>query len=181
MTAAPAQAYELDPDGKFAERVVAITEDVPAPETVIDMANGARTSIDAHLGKVVIVTMWATWCHVCEVEMPVLAEMVTRYEGRDLAILPVSVDQPPAEEIVARHLEEHDLAIFPVMLDRNFALAGRIGLRGTPTSLIVDKFGQVVAAFEGQAPWTDPDTEAYLDALMAVDDPAASRALLGAL
>ncbi|MEO0362483.1 MAG: hypothetical protein AAF322_15295, partial [Pseudomonadota bacterium] len=66
----------------------------------------------------------------------------------------------------------------PVMLDRNFALAGRVGLRGTPTTLIVDKFGRIVAGFEGRGPWTDPATIDYLEALIAAEDEAASASLL---
>lgn len=176
--ARPAPAYELDPEGRFATRVIAITHPTPAPETVIDMAGGARTSIDAHPGVVRIVTMWATWCHVCEVEMPLLADLARRYEGRDLMVMPVSVDEPPALDLVRAHLREHDLAVLPVMHDRHFALAERVGVVGTPTTIIVDKFGQVVAAFQGQAPWSDPETDAYLETLLAAETADASRAIL---
>lgn len=194
--AAPAAAFEPDPDGRFAERVIAITDPTPAPETVIDLTGGALTSVDAQAGKVAIVTLWATWCHVCEVEMPELAALARRYEGRDLVVMPVSVDaaaetngaagaetgarvdRASVAKKVARHLASHDLEIFPVMLDRNLALAQRVGLRGTPTTLIVDRFSQVVAAFEGQAPWSDPETDAYLDALLTAPDADASRGLL---
>lgn len=174
-----AEAYELDPNGTFASRVIAIVEPaVPAPETVIDMADGARTSIDAHPGKVRIVTMWATWCHVCEYEMPELAKLAAAYADTDLMFMPVSVDEAPALAKIERHLKEHDLTIFPVMHDRNFALAGRIGLVGTPTTIIVDRYEQVVAAFQGQAPWGDPDTRAYIDALLTAEDAESSRTLL---
>ena len=178
LSAPAVSAYEPDPNGKFASRVVAITDVVPAPETVIDMADGARTSIDAHPGKVRIVTMWATWCHVCEIEMPVLANLARRFEGRDLMVMPVSVDEPPALTKIAKHLKSHDLTVFPVMHDRHYALAGRIGLVGTPTTIIVDRFDQVVAAFQGQAPWNDPETDAYLNALLTAPDANASRGLL---
>ena len=143
--AVPARAYQLNIDGVLASRIIPITDIVPAPETVIDMAGGERTSIDAHPGKVRIVTMWATWCHVCELEMPILAEVKARYEGRDLMIMPVSLDEPPALELIAEHLARHDLTTLPVMHDRHFAMAGRIGVVGTPTTIIVDKYDQVVA------------------------------------
>ena len=178
LAASPGAAYELNPDGEFAASVIAITDEVPAPETVIDMADGARTSIDAYPGKVRIVVMWATWCHVCDVEMPILADLARRYEGRKLMVLPVSVDEPPALDLIADHLEKHDLTIFPVMHDRHFALAGRVGLVGTPTTIIVDKFGQVVSAFQGQAPWGDAATDAYLEALLTAETAEASRLLL---
>ena len=78
-------------------------------------------------------------------------------------------------------MAEKGYANLPALLDRDFALAGRVGLRGTPTTLIIDRFGQVVAAFEGQAPWGAAETRAYLEALMAAEDAAASRGLLAGL
>lgn len=173
-----AWAADAHGEGAFADRVVALAEPAPAPETEIDLGGGGRTSIGAHLGDVVIVTLWATWCHVCDHEMPELAAVARRFEGRGLTVMPVSVDEPPAEAVVAKEIAENGLAPLPVMLDRNFALAGRVGLRGTPTTLIVDKFGRIVAGFEGRGPWTDPATIDYLEALIAAEDEAASASLL---
>ena len=180
LAAAPSKAFELDIDGLLASRVIPITDVVPVPETVIDMADGERTSIDAHPDKVRIVTMWATWCHVCEFEMPILAGVKDRYQGRDLMVMPVSLDDPPAIDLIAAHLEKHGLSTLPVMHDRHFALAGRIGVVGTPTTIIVDRFDQVVAAFQGQAPWNDPEMVAWLEALLTAEDAESSRMLLAA-
>ena len=63
---------------------------------------------------------------------------------------------------------------------RHFALAGRIGVVGTPTTIIVDRFDQVVAAFQGQAPWNDPEMVAWLEALLTAEDAESSRMLLAA-
>ena len=176
--AAPGGAFEFDPSSAFAGRVIAIVEPVPAPESVIDLANGETATLDDWSGKVRLVTLWATWCHVCEIEMPIMARMVDDYSEDDLVILPVSVDEAPAEAKVAKHLNSHGLDVFPVMLDRHHGMAGRVGLRGTPTTLIVDKFDQVVGAFEGQAPWNDKATRAWLQALIDAEDAESSRLLL---
>ena len=171
-------AFELRPGGTLDSRVIALIEPpVPAPDTVIVLEDG-RTSLPEFSGSVALVTLWATWCHVCHHEMPVLEALGHEYEGRGLVIVPVSVDQAPAMEKVVTYLTSHDIRL-PAMLDRNFALAGKVGLRGTPTTIVVDKFSQVVAAFEGQAPWDDAETRAWLDALIAAETPEASRNLLG--
>lgn len=167
----PASGYELDPEGTFATRVVPVTAE--APETIIDTPAG-ETSIGARPGEVRIVTFWATWCEVCEVEMPLLADVARRYRGRGVALMPVSVDDPPALDLVAAHLEERGLDL-PVMHDRDFALAGKVGVVGTPTTIVVDRFGGVVAAFLGQTPWKDPALHDWLNALIDAPDAAASR------
>lgn len=176
--AAPSQAFELTRGGTLDSRVISLIEPpVPAPDTVIDLEDG-RTSLPEYSGQVALVTLWATWCHVCQHEMPVLDALGRAYEGRGLVVVPVSVDQAPAMEKVVTYLTSRDIRL-PAMLDRNFALAGKVGLRGTPTTIVVDKFSQVVAAFEGQAPWDDAETRAWLDALIAAKTPEASRHLLG--
>lgn len=176
-----AKSFEPVANARFSERIIAITDEVPAPDSVIDLAGGAHTTLDAHGGKVLLVTLWATWCHVCELEMPALAALAERYADRPLAVMPVSVDEPPAAEKVGRYLQRPELAGMPLMVDRNFGMAARVGLRGTPTTIIVDKFGQVVAAFEGQMPLGDSATHDYLEALMVAGDAEVSRNLLADL
>ena len=172
-----AQGFELNPNGVLASRAIAMTEPpVAAPDTVITMEYG-RTSLPEYSGQVAVVTMWATWCHLCQHEMPELAALGASYEGRGLVVVPVSVDEATAMEKIVTYMTSRGLNL-PAMHDRNVALAGRVGLRGTPTTIVVDKFSQVVAAFEGQAPWDDPELRAWLDALIEAESAEASRNLL---
>lgn len=180
LCASPAFAFEPQPNGVFARKVIALTDSIPAPETAIDTPDG-RLSLSDFRGRVALVTLWATWCHVCDIEMPILNALQREFRSRDLVVVPLSVDQHAALDLIAIHLEKHGLSELPVMHDRSGALAKQVGLRGTPTTIIVDKFGQVVAAFEGLAPWDQPETRAYLDALIAAPDADASRLILSAL
>ena len=181
LLAQPASAFEPEANGVFSQRVISIVEEVPAPETVLDQPDGARTSLVDYKGKVSVVTLWATWCHVCEIEMPIVDRMAGANTNDAIVYLPVSVDEAPALELVQKHYRKHGYDNLPVLIDRHHALAGRVGLRGTPTTIIVDKFSQVVAAFEGQAPWDDAETTAYLSALTAAETAEQSREILAVL
>lgn len=178
LLAATAVAFEPSDGGVFAERVIAITDEVAAPDTILDLPNDETTTLAAFRGQVTIVPIWATWCHVCELEMPIIDSLAEDWAAKGVTLAPVSVDEAPAIDLIADHIAAHKLRNFTVMHDRDWALAGRVGLRGTPTTLIVDKFSQIVAAFEGQAPWTDPALNAYLAKLVKADDPVSSRNLL---
>ena len=83
--------------------------------------------------------------------------------------------------LVENHYKSHGFKNLPILIDRHHALSGRVGLRGTPTTIIVDKFSQVVAAFEGQAPWHDAETIEYLNALTAAENAVQSREILAVL
>ena len=179
LLAQPALAFEPEANGVFSQRVISIVEEVPAPETVLDQPDGARSSLVDYKGKVSVVTLWATWCHVCEIEMPIVDRMAGANDNDAIVYLPVSVDEAPALDLVQKHYRKHGYTNLPILIDRHHALAGRVGLRGTPTTIIVDKFSQVVAAFEGQAPWDDAETTAYLNALVAAAEQ--SREILAVL
>lgn len=181
LLAQPVLAFEPTPNGVFSQRVISIVEEVPAPETVLDQPDGRRSSLVDYKGKVSVVTLWATWCHVCEIEMPIVDRLAGENANDAIAYLPVSVDEAPAVDLVSRHYKSHGFKNLPILIDRHHALAGRVGLRGTPTTIIVDKFSQVVAAFEGQAPWQEAETLAYLNALTEATDAEQSREILAVL
>lgn len=181
MLAQPVSAFEPTPDGLFSQRIISIVEEVPVPETVLDQPGGQRTSLVDYKGKVSVVTLWATWCNVCEIEMPIVDRLAGENTNDAIAFLPVSVDEAPALDLVIRHYDSHGFKNLPILIDRHHALAGRVGLRGTPTTIIVDKFSQVVAAFEGQAPWHDAETQKYLEALADAETAEQSREILAVL
>ena len=165
--------------GYFEDRVIRVTREVAAPETPLtDARTGAETTLAAWRGDVAVVSLWATWGSVCLKEMPKLAELQERYEGKGLSVVTVSVDEDDAAAKVLAHLDSRGLGGLPPLLDPDHRLAAQVGMRGTPTTIIVDRFGQVVAAFEGLAPWGDEATHEWLDALIAAESAEGSRMLL---
>lgn len=166
--------------GLFDERVMRITREAPAPETRLVNADGGVATLADWRGEVAVVSLWATWCPICAREMPQLQALAERYQGRGLSVVTVSLDDPPAEELVRDYLSGRGYDLLPPFIDADRELATSVGLRGTPTTIIVDKFGQVVAVMEGLGPWEDAATDRYLQALIAATDPESSRMLLEA-
>lgn len=165
--------------GYFEDRVIRVTREVAAPETPLtDARSGEETTLAAFRGEVAVVSLWATWCSVCLTEMPKLAALQERYAGRGLSVVTVSVDEEDAAAKVLAHLDQRGLGGLPPLLDPDHLLAAQVGMRGTPTTIVVDRFGQVVAAFEGLAPWGDEATHDWLAALLAAESAEASRLLL---
>lgn len=166
--------------GSFEDRMRPLRRAMEAPETTLLIATGGETTLANWRGSVAVVSLWATWCPICIREMPQLQRLAERYEGRGLSVLSVSIDRAPSAELVLSHLESRGYDLLPPLLDPDQELAGAIGLRGTPTTLVVDKFGQIIAAIEGIGPWEDKATFAFLDALIAAETPEAGKALLPA-
>ena len=47
----------------------------------------------AKANKYTMVMFWASWCHKCEQEIPVLIPVYAKYEGRGFEAIGVSLDQ----------------------------------------------------------------------------------------
>ncbi len=67
--------------------------DTYAPDFRWHRSDGTLDSIRGHLGQVVLVNFWATWCGPCKSEMPAIQSAVTEM-GDSIFVIGVSVDDP---------------------------------------------------------------------------------------
>lgn len=170
------RAFGPPEGGRLAERVRAVTREFPAPPAPLADLRGGALSLAGREG-VTLATLWATWCGPCRRELPELARLAAAWEGRGVSVLAVSVDGPETMAGVPAHLAALGVPFAPLH-DSGGALAASVGLVGTPTTLVIDRFGRIVAFVVGPGPWADPKTADWLAALVAAETPDASRALL---
>lgn len=61
-----------------------------------DATSGAKVSMAALKGKVVVVDFWATWCGPCVAEMPNMKKLYAEYKDKGVEFIGVSLDMPAA-------------------------------------------------------------------------------------
>jgi cytochrome c biogenesis protein CcmG/thiol:disulfide interchange protein DsbE len=61
----------------------------PAPEFRLPTTDGRTVSLSHYRGRPVVIAFFASWCHPCEEELPVL-EKVQREQGRSLQVIGVN-------------------------------------------------------------------------------------------
>ena len=133
----------------------------PAPEIrFTDMAEKPLTLADFK-GKVLLLNYWATWCAPCVEEMPSLERLQTRLGGAEFMVLAVSVDRQGLS-IVEPFLQRIGLKQLPIYLDRSGASMRAFGVRGLPTTMIIDRDGNEAGRLEGMAHWDSPEAEALM-------------------
>lgn len=117
------------------------------PDYAVTARDGRVFTPDSLRGRVVLVNVWATWCAPCRVEMPALQQLADAYAAEGVVVLGLSVDRGPAAEVDA-FLAERDI-MYPVAIvdDRTVAAFG--GVRGYPTSLLLDRTGVIVHSVVG--------------------------------
>lgn len=115
-------------------------------------------------GGPMVVNFWASWCGPCVNEMPMLDTVA---DDLDIAVLGVDyVDQPDKAAALARRLD----ISYPLVRDDEGTFGERVGLIGTPTTLLVDPDGVVVRQLTGEL------SEAELRDAIAADLPPPGRA-----
>ena len=110
---------------------------------------GDRFQMSSLKGKVVLVNFWATSCKVCVGEMPKMVQTYQRYRDQGLETVAVAMSYDPPDRVFA-YAQQNQLP-FRVTLDI-FGQAMRAfgGIRGTPTTFLVDRRGNIVWRIEGE-------------------------------
>lgn len=128
----------------------------PAPDfTAKSLHDSSPVSLSDYSGHVLLVNLWATWCHPCREETPHLQSIYERYRDRGLRILGVSVDRSADRDLVIEFVEEfgveYDIALDPDARSRDLFHA-----RGLPTSVVFNRGGTVAFSWVGPLPEGDP-------------------------
>jgi thiol-disulfide isomerase/thioredoxin len=128
--------------------------------------DGHPVTLETFKGKVVVLDFWASWCGPCRIEFPLLDQLQERVADKGLAVVAVSLDRG-GRPVVDRFYDEMHVAHLAKFLDPSSASASALGLRGLPTTLVIDRQGREVARIEGIAAWNGPEIGKILDDLLA--------------
>jgi len=142
--------------GEFKQYFIVHRTPLLAPPVGFGSVGGKQVSIQDFRGKTVLLNFWATWCAPCVVEMPSLDRLQEELGGQGLAVVAVSQDRG-GETAVVPFFEQHRLTRLIPYTDPKGLLADAYGIRGLPTTLMIDPEGWVVGFMEGPADWSSPE------------------------
>lgn len=90
--------------------------------------------------QAVYLDFWASWCVPCRESFPWLNLMQSRYSSRGLKIIAVNLDNDP--DAASDFLAEYP-AYFDIVFDPSGELASRYDIQGMPSSVLIDKQGNI--------------------------------------
>jgi thiol-disulfide isomerase/thioredoxin len=113
-------------------------------------------------GKVVVVNFWAMWCASCKLEKPTLDRLQADYANKGLVVLSVS-DAGDDLDIVGQYYIAHNIKHLKPLKDENGASFRALGLRGVPSTLILNTQGKEIARAEGAVNWDAPAARRFIE------------------
>jgi peroxiredoxin len=171
----PEQAEANPPDRSLPDTVAAafsragipvLRKRVAAFDFSLPLLTGKTQSLNDLKGRVVLLNFWATWCPPCREEMFSMEALYQRLSRAGFELLAVDIQEP--RDRVSSFAENNRLS-FPVALDTAGRISGTYGVRGLPTTYIIDRDGMIVAASVGGRDWSAPGVIAALEALLNYD------------
>lgn len=156
---------------RFANGAMAtlVVPDEPQEQTrrTFEDASGAPRRLSDYAGEVVVVNFWAINCAPCRVEMPSLAALAERFEGREVRVIAISQDELSDKQKARELLSELSDGRLDFYFDhtRGVALDSRAG--GMPTTIIYDRSGAEAARLTGDADWASAEAAALIEAVLA--------------
>jgi len=119
-----------------------------APTMTLDNMSGKAVNLADFIGKkTVLLEFWATWCGNCKALEPRMLAAHKKY-GDQVAIFAIAVPINQTLARVQRYVEEHKYP-FPMLWDKDGALAGEYEVPATSYVVVIDKSGKVVYTGSG--------------------------------
>ena len=127
----------------------------PAPDFALQARGGQTINLSQYKGQVVMINFWATWCGPCRQEMPLLENIYKKYNKMGFTLLGVNVepDSKPAEDWL-----KATPVSFPVLFDKESKVSKLYQVSGMPSTVIVDRKGNVRMIHHGYKPGTRTNT-----------------------
>jgi len=108
----------------------------PAPAISGQLLDATPVSLQALRGKPVLLQFWASWCPICGIQQATIDAIADDY-----SVLSVAMDESTPDEIRA-YMEDKGVD-YPVLHDPDYHIARQYGIRGVPTSFIIDRLGNI--------------------------------------
>lgn len=88
-------------------------------------------------GEPLLIHFWATWCNICKIENDNIQTISDNYKTLNIAI------ESGSDEDIIHFAKENNLKIDNIINDSSGTLAKLFGVKGTPTSFVINPDGNI--------------------------------------
>ncbi|MET3506820.1 TlpA disulfide reductase family protein [Halalkalibacter oceani] len=110
---------------------------------------GKQVALDDYRGQPVVLNFFATWCHPCQEEMPIIVEMEKRLKEKNVAFLAVNMTSQETDKSQIKPFLQHFRAYFDPLLDEEGDVLKAYQIIGIPTTIVIDEHGIITQRING--------------------------------
>jgi len=131
-------------------------------DIILENSQQKTISLSALKGRVIFVNVWATWCPPCLAELPSINQLHKELaKNKNIVFLLVNADGDLNKSLEFMTNHQYDLPVFKAVVDMPAGMFGN----SIPSTIIINKKGQIVFRHEGAADYTHPKFIDYLTKL----------------
>lgn len=134
----------------------------------VDLA-GRRQRLTDYRGRVVLISLWATWCGPCRSEMPQLDRLYRERQGDGLVVFGMSTEAPQVQQ---KYLQNVRVSYPLLMVGPNVPAMYR-DIARYPAMFLIDREGRLEPAPDPEQPFQS--VQAAVDSLLKPEPMAAHR------
>ncbi|MFD1630167.1 TlpA family protein disulfide reductase [Pseudopedobacter beijingensis] len=134
-----------------------------ASDAVFMNKEGKKVSLSAYENKVIFINLWATWCPPCIHEMPSLNELYLKLKDDpniEFFIVDVDGDIQKAKKFMDKN--GYSLPVYA----QTAVLPESLASNAIPTTIIVNKQGEMVVKHTGGADFAHPEMMKFIKGLL---------------
>jgi peroxiredoxin len=139
------------------------TGSTAAPTFSLPSKSGEAINLDKLKGQVVMLNFWASWCGPCRTEMPLMDQIYKKYSAAGFTMLGVNVDTDSSD--AQKFLSQVQVS-FPIAFDRDNAVSKMYAVSAMPSTVFIDRKGNVRALHRGYKPGDEAEYLAQIRALL---------------
>ncbi|WP_276088096.1 TlpA disulfide reductase family protein [Pedobacter sp. JY14-1] len=135
----------------------------PGVDFSLGLKDGRTIRMSSLKGKVVFINFWASWCPPCRAEFPGMIKLYNRFKDDDRIIF-LFVNEDDNLQTAEEYLNRENYQL-PLALNQG-GIPSAIYSGNLPTTIVLDKTGQLRYRHEGFAAYDSPEFMAQLEHLV---------------
>ena len=124
-------------------------------------AQKKKIDLNDYRGNLILLNFWATWCAPCKEEMPSLDLLQVNENLDNLIIFPINIGQDNLDK-ASSFYKDVRIKNLKLYFDSPITLAKKFGLRGVPTSILLNKEGLEFARIVGSIDFQEKEFVKWL-------------------
>lgn len=129
--------------------------------------DGTPYIVGEQKGKALLLNVWATWCQPCRYEIPELKKLQAELGPKGLEVVGIAVDERPVNEQDVRAFVAEKAIDYPIILDPDGKILLLLESSTVPTTVLIDKSGNVAWYSVGVVQSTNPGLQEAFTKVLA--------------